>query len=302
MPSIIERWNLFKRPAVINVSISGDASTQVLNLSAKELYQTQDNLRAVVDFLSNSIAQLPLKVYVRDGETERKRDRDSKAAKLLYRPNEDQTEFEFIRALAIEYFVFGSVYVWLLPDVNSESGYQLRIVPQEWIIRSEGSNTYSADVIRICNKNGGTAVDVPRSEFVQFKTYSAGNPGGYLSPISALKQTLCEQVESGRFRRQLWRSSGRLNAQITRPKDVAPWDDEQRKRFATAFREAWGAGGSKAGSIPILEDGMEIKPFQTSFKESEWAASVKLSRESVAAAYGVNPSLIWHSDTQTYAS
>ena len=302
MPSIIERWNLFKRPAVINVSLSGDASTQVLNLSAKELYQTQDNLRAVVDFLSNSIAQLPLKVYVRDGETERKRDRDSIAAKLLYRPNEDQTEFEFIRALAIEYFVFGSVYVWLLPDVESESGYQLRIVPQDWIIRSEGENTYAADVIRICTKNGGTAVDVPKSEFIQFRTYSAGNPGGYLSPISALKQTLCEQVESGRFRRQLWRSSGRLNAQITRPAGLEPWTDEQRKNFVTMFREAWGSGGSKAGSFPLMEDGMEIKPFQTSFKESEWAQSVKLSRESVAAAYGVNPSLIWHSDTQTYAS
>ena len=301
MPSIRERWNLLKRPSIINVSLSGDASTQVLNLSAKELYQTQDNLRAVVDFLSNSIAQLPLKVYVRDGETERKRDRDSETAKLLYRPNEDQTEFEFIRALAIEYFVFGSVYVWLLPDVNSESEYQLRIVPQEWIIRCDGG-TYAPDTIRICAKNGGTAVDVPKEEFIQFKTYSAGNPGGYLSPISALKQTLCEQVESGRFRRQLWRSSGRLNAQIIRPKDVAPWDDDAKKKFITAFREAWGAGGSKAGSIPLMEDGMEIKPFQTSFKESEWAASVKLSRESVAAAYGVNPSLIWHSDTQTYAS
>ena len=302
MPSIRERWNLFKRPSVINVSISGDASTQVLNLDAKQLYQTQDNLRAVVDFLSNSIAQLPLKVYVRDGETERKRDRDSDAAKLLYRPNEDQTEFEFMRALAIEYFVFGSVYVWVLPDADSESGLQLRIVPQDWIVQSTSETAYSPDVIRICAKQNGTAVDVPRSEFIQFKTYSAGNPGGYLSPISALKQTLSEQVESGRFRRQLWRSSGRLNAQITRPKDVAPWTEDQRKMFATMFRESWGAGGSKAGSIPIMEDGMEIKPFQTSFKESEWAASVKLSRESVAAAYGVNPSLIWHSDTQTYAS
>ena len=302
MPSIIERWNLFKRPAVINVSISGDASAQVLNLDAKKLYQTQDNLRAVVDFLSNSIAQLPLKVYVRDGETERKRDCDSDAAKLIYKPNEDQTEFEFIRALAIEYFVFGSVYIWVLPDVNGESGYQLRIVPQEWIVQSTAENAYSPDVIRICTKNGGTAVDVPRTEFVQFKTYSAGNPGGYLSPISALKQTLCEQVESGRFRRQLWRSSGRLNAQIIRPKDVAAWDEKARNRFIESFREAWGAGGSKAGSIPLMEDGMEIKPFQTSFKESEWAQSVKLSRESVAAAYGVNPSLIWHSETQTYAS
>ena len=219
----------------------------------------------VVNFLSNSIAQLPLKVYVRDGETERKRDRDSAAAKLLYRPNADQTEYEFIRALMIEYFVFGSVYVWVLPDADSDSGYQLRIVPQEWIINSTTENAYAPDTIRICTKNGGTAVDVPRSEFVQFKTYSAGNPGGYLSPIAALRQTLQEQVEAGRFRRQLWKSSGRLNAQIIRPKDVAPWNDEARKRFATMFRESWGAGGSKAGSIPIMEDGMEIKPFSTSF-------------------------------------
>lgn len=302
MPSILERWRIFKRPSVVNVTISGDASTQVLNLSAKELYQTQDNLQAVVNFLSNSIAQLPLKVYSRDGETDRRRDRDSKVSKLLWLPNEDQTEFEFIRATMIEYFVFGSVYWWLLPDAESESGFQLRIVPSDWIVNTEGGTAYAPGTIRICTKDGGTAVDVPKSEFVHFKTYSAGNPKGYLSPISALRQTLCEQVEAGRFRRQLWKSSGRLNAQIIRPKDVAPWDDEARRKFATAFRESWGSGGSKAGSIPIMEDGMEIKPFSTSFKESEWAQSVKLSRESVAAAYGVNPSLIWHSDTQTYAS
>ena len=51
-----------------------------------------------------------------------------------------------------------------------------------------------------------------------------------------------------------------------------------------------------------MEDGMEIKPFSTSFKEYEWAQSVTLSRESVAAAYRINPSLVWHSNTQTYAS
>lgn len=302
MPSILERWRSFRASRNVYISISGDASTQVLNMEAKELYQTQDNLQAVVNFLSNSIAQLPLKVYTRDGEAERRRDRDSIAAKLLYRPNEDQTEFEFIRALAIEYFVIGSVYVWVLPDANSESGLQLRIVPNEWIIKTENGGTYAPDTIRICTRHGGTAVDVPRSEFIQFRTYSAGNPGGFISPVAALRNTLSEQVEASRFRRQLWKSSGRLNAQIIRPKDVAPWTEEQKLKFATAFREAWGAGGSKAGSIPIMEDGMEIKPFATSFKEQQYAESVKLTREAVAAAYGVNPSLIWHSETQTYAS
>jgi Phage portal protein. len=51
-----------------------------------------------------------------------------------------------------------------------------------------------------------------------------------------------------------------------------------------------------------MEDGMEIKTFNASFKEQQWVESVKLSREAVAAAYRINPSLVWHSDTQTYAS
>jgi len=303
MASILQRWRMAQAPSVINVTVNtGDASTQVLNMKAKELYQTQDNLQAVVNFLANSIAQLPLKVYVRDGEDERRRDRDSAAAQTIWRPNADQTSFEFIRALAIEYFVCGCVYVWILPDADSESSQQLRIVPSEWIQSGTKKMPYAPDTIRICTTNGGTAFDVPREEFVQFRTYSVGSPGGFLSPISALRNTLTEQVEAGRFRRQLWKSSGRLNAQIIRPKDVAPWTNEQRDNFVTMFRQAWGSGGSKAGSIPVMEDGMEIKPFSTSFKESEWSQSVILSREAVAAAYGVNPSLIWHSNTQTYAS
>ena len=301
MPSIRERWRMMFRPNVYLYSFGGDAPTQVLNYTAKKLYQTQDNLKAVVDFLSNSIAQLPLKVYVRSDETDRQRDRDSVAAKLLWRPNEDQTGYEFIRALALEYFVFGAVYVWVLPDSDSESGYQIRIIPSEWVKSTEKANAYAPETIVVTTSNG-SSFGIPRTEFVQFKTYSPGNPGGYISPISGLRQTLQEQIEAGNFRKQLWHSSGRLNAQITRPANVQPWDDEARKRFATAFSEAWGAGGSKAGSIPVLEDGMEIKPFSTSFKEAQWTESVKLSREAVAAAYGVNPSLIWHSDTQTYAS
>ena len=302
MASIFDRWRSVSAPPVINVTLKGDASTQVLNLTAKELYRTQDNLRAVVDFLANSIAQLPLKVYVRDGESERRRDRDSEAARTLWLPNSYQTQFEFLRGLVEEYDVFGTAYVWVVPSLLRNTGWELHIIPSDWIIRTTSASPYVPAAIRVCTASGATAVDIPFDEIIQFKTYSPGSPGGYLSPISSLKQTLEEQIESGRFRRQLWRSSGRLNAQIIRPKDVEPWTDEQRLKFAKAFREAWSSGGSKAGSIPIMEDGMEIKPFATSFKESEWAQSVKLSRESVAAAYGVNPSLIWHSDTQTYAS
>ena len=302
MPNLLARWRAAFRPQVYIYGLGSDAPTSVLNYTASKLYQSQDNLKAVVDFLAASIAQLPLNVYKRNDETDRERDRTSPAARLLWRPNSAMTEFEFIRALMTEYFVFGTVYVLVLPDADSRSGWQMWPVPSEWVIETESRNAYMAESITVVAKNSGAPVKIPSTDFVQFKTYSPGNPGGYVSPISALRQTLEEQIQAGRFRRQLWSSSGRLNAQILRPANVQPWDDEQRKRFVDAFRESWGAGGSKAGSIPLLEDGMEIKPFTTSFKESQWMESVKLSREACAAAYGVNPSLIWHTDTQTYAS
>ena len=302
MPNLLARWRAAFRPQVYIYGLGSDAPTHVLNYTASKLYQSQDNLKAVVDFLAASIAQLPLNVYTRNDETDRERDRKSPAARLLWRPNSAMTEFEFVRALMTEYFVFGTVYVLVLPDADSRSGWQMWPIPSEWVTDTRAANAYSVQSITVIAGQSGNAVEIPHENFIQFKTYSPGNPGGYISPISALRQTLQEQIEAGNFRKQLWHSSGRLNAQIVRPANVEPWTDEQRNRFVTAFREAWGAGGSKAGSIPILEDGMEIKPFQTSFKESQWMESVKLSREACAAAYGVNPSLIWHTDTQTYAS
>ena len=301
MPGILTRWRTLFRPMVYNISFGPDAPAQVLNLTARQLYNSQDNLAAVVNFLANSIAQLPLKVYVRDGDDDRKRDRDSKAAKTLWLPNSDQTEYEFIRALMVEYYVFGCVYVWVLPDPDSESGQQIRIIPTDWVTNTEKTTSYGPGKITVTSSSAGT-IEIPRTEFVRFSMYSPGNPGGYVSPISALRQTLEEQIQAGRFRRELWKSSGRLNAQIVRPKDVQAWSEETKKRWIEAFREAWGANGSRAGSIPLMEDGMEIKTFNASFKEQQWAESVKLSREAVAAAYRINPSLVWHSDTQTYAS
>ena len=137
MPSLLARWRAMLRPQVYFYGFGSDAPTQVLNYTAAKLYQSQDNLKAVVDFLAESIAQLPLNVYTRNGETDRERDRTSTAARLLWKPNEDETQFDFIRALMTEYFVFGAVYVWVLPDANSKSGYQLRIIPSEWIISTK---------------------------------------------------------------------------------------------------------------------------------------------------------------------
>lgn len=302
MPKITERLrDLFGR-TTIHVSLMPEENPRVDGLSARQLYATQANLHAVVSFLADSVAQLPMKVYVRNAEFDRMRDRDSKAAKLLFRPNADQTSYEFWNAVSTELLLMGVSTVWVLPDPDSESGLQLRLIPKEWITDSERKTNYAPDMIRVTTNGSGRVIEIPRTEFIQFRMYSPGNPGGYQSPIAALRQTLNEQIQADKFRTEIWSSSGRFNAYLTRPSNVQPWNDEQRKAFVTAFREGWGKGGSNAGKIPLLEDGMEIKPYQFNAKEAQYAETKQLSREDVAAAYHVNPSLIWHTTTQTYAS
>ena len=284
------------------VDISPEANPVVEGYTADELYASQSNLQAVVGFLADSVAQLPLKVYVRNGETERVRDRNSVAAKTLWKPNSNQTEYEFINALMVEYLLNGTAIVWHLPDPYSESGHQLRILPHAWITDSESDTAYSYKSITVKAWGSAPAVKVPAEDFTQFKMYSPGKPGSYQSPVSSLRTILTEQIQADKFRTQIWRSSGRFNAYITRPKDVAAWDDETKKKWVEAFREGWSANGGNAGKIPLLEDGMEIKPYQFNSKDAQYAETKQLSREDVAAAYHVNPSLIWHTATQTYAS
>ena len=287
----------------INIIFGPEELPLVGSMTARELYATQANLHAVVSFLADSVAQLPLKVYRRNGENDRVRDRGSVAALLLYRPNADQTGYEFVNSLLTEYYLMGVATVWVLPDPDSPSGKQLRLIPREWIMESDALTNYAPDVLKVQATNGyGSYIEIPRSEFVQFRYYSPGNPAGFQTPIASLRQILTEQVQADKFRTAVWKSGGRFNAYITRPKDVQPWDEGQRTRWVNTFREAWGAGGKNEGKMPLLEDGMEIKTFQFNAKEAQYAEAKQLSREDVAAAYHINPNLIWHTGSQTYAS
>lgn len=171
MPVISKLRNLFGRN--VFYVVTPEEMPQVGKMSARQLYATQANLHAVVSFLADSVAQLPLKVYVRDEENSRRRDRDSITAKLLWRPNADQTAYEFINALSIELLLMGCAVMWLLPDPDSESGYQLRIIPREWIVNTERMTNYAPDVLKV-HTGAGQFIDIPRTEFVQFRMYSLG--------------------------------------------------------------------------------------------------------------------------------
>lgn len=287
---------------VYNVTLEYTPALQayVAGMDTAKLYETQPNLRAVVSFLADSIAQLPVRTYHRVSDTDRQSATGSTIALLLEHPNPDQTCYEFLNATMVEYLLYGECVWWLLKSAETPSGYELRVIPSTWVTGQKSQTAYAPDVLKITGRNGHS-IEIRRDEFILLKQYRPGSPGSYCSPVESLKTTLAEQVEAERFRREVWKSSGRFNAYLKRPAGVE-WEPAERERFVTSFRESWGSKGENAGKMPLLEDGMTIEATPFNAKEAQWFESVQLARQDCAAAYHLNPALIWHDQSQTYAS
>lgn len=280
-----------------------DLGVQVANMSVAELYRSQPNLRAVVSFMADNAAQVPLKVHNRVSDADRPRVLDSPAAKLLAYPNADMTAYELRRSIYSDLLLFGRCLCLVLRDGDTPSGWQIRPVPPTWIRDYEGGTVFAPEYVEVGHPLSSETTRFDRGQFVIFHTYNPTDPAGQLSPVEALAESLFEQVESGKFRRQMWQRGGRFNAYITRPKDVAAWDDKAFSRFLETWKQSWaGDSATNGGGMPILEDGMEIKTVQFNAREAQWMEAKKLSREDVAAVYHINPALVWPGSGQTYAS
>ena len=292
----------FFRPKITYI-YGGDYGVNVANMDAAQLYRTQPNLRAVVSFLADNAAQIPIKVYERASDTDRPRVLDSPAALLLAKPNPDMTAYEFKRWMYSDLLLYERFLTLIVPSKVTDSGWELRPIPAAWVLSYKGKSPFAPEAIVIGTGQGTGPIEVPAERFILFHGYDPTDPMRQYSRISALKETLHEQIESNSFRRQMWHRGGRFNAYLTRPKDVAPWSDPAFERFKETWKASWaGDDASEGGGLPILEDGMEIKTVQFNSKDAQWAEAVKLSREDCAAVYHVNPGMIWPGSGQTYAS
>lgn len=280
----------------------------IMSLTPDDLYDTQDALQAVVDFIARSIASTSLKVYRRDDDDDRARDRESTTAKLLARPNDHMTTYDLISILEHELELHRECHWLTVQDPDSPSGWVIEPIRRSWIIDRKTDGFKITDYY-IQNPVSGTPPRwVSADDLVSFTTYETGLSnltGGHKSPVDPLKTILREQINAWAFRNQVWDNHGRMTAYLARPQMDAEsdWTEEQRDRFVKAWKERWaGNNAPDAGGLPLLEDGMKIESIPFNARETQFEEALKLARESVAGLYHVNPAMIWSGTGQTYAS
>lgn len=294
----------FTADTSVPVDISLERVQAIVGQSPSKLYETQPHLRTVVSFLASNVAQLPLKCYVRQADGDRPRDTTSVAARLIKAPNPSMTGFELIYNLVATLKLYDIAYWAVLPNPDADSGWEIRTISPTWVQQKSSSASWDEyDSITFTPPTGGTPITVRTPNLIIFHGYNPDDSRKGMSPVVALSEILAEQVSAWQFRRQVWERGGRFKAWISRPKDVQQWSPEQSKKWAEEFSQAWtGNQGTKAGGIPVLEDGMAINAIDFNSREAQWLEVSKLSLDTVASVYHLNPAMVGSTEGQTYAS
>jgi HK97 family phage portal protein len=244
------------------------------------IYKTQPNVRTVVDFVARNVAQLGLHVFRRVSDTDRERLNDHVLNTWIEDPNPATTRYRLIESLMCDLGIHFNAY-WAKVRA-SERLYLVRLPPENMCV--VGGLLPDAFV---WTSEGGKRQEFAPSEIVHFNGFDPTNPLMGFSPLETLRRILAEEAAAGAYREHYWGNAGRFEGVIERPAAAPKWNATQKADWRSQWQAAFGPGGSRAGQVAILEDGMQLKQASFSAKDSEYLSSRKLTREECAAAYHV---------------
>ncbi|QLF83982.1 portal protein [Gordonia phage Upyo] len=272
--------------------------------SADDLWREQPHLRTVVGFLTRNIAQLGLTAFRVNADGSRKPLTTGPLAAWLASPNPDQTIYEFLEGLVGDIALYDNAYVTaFMVERDGMKVPETRTLRPIWMQAASGLGPYEVSHWVVKFPEDVKSVEIPKENVIHFHGWNPVDERVGVSPTTALRANLAEQIHATAFRDQLWQRGGRVGSYLTRPHDAPAWDPGARAKFKRDFSSAWtGDNGSKAGGVPLLEDGMELKRVGFAAREEQFVEATKLSLTQVAAAYYINPTMVGILDNANYSN
>lgn len=288
-------------PGVMAAPIVDYLYQRVLDQTVEELWTEQPHLRTVVDFLARNIAQLGMHAYKHADDGGRERIRSGFLPKLLTRPNPTQTWYELTYQLVADLALYDHAY-WLVTSTGDHRKYDVRSIRPHWVLRHHDADAWDPGdlVVRFPGQTEETFI--PRERLLYFHGWNPQDQRLGNSPVQALRGILSEQISAAQFRDQMWRNGGRVGSYLTRPVDAPQWGKEDRQRFMDGFRSAYAGNGTNAGGTPLFEDGIKMERIGFSAKDEQYVESTKLSLQTIAGVYHINPTMVGLLDNANYSN
>lgn len=256
------------------------------------IYKTQPNVRTVIDFLSEEVASVKLKVYQKvptgpllpSGRLEME---DHDMALVLNHPAPKMPRSRFWSETVKDLCINDIAFWQKVRDGRNGKIIALLRQPPTALTPQRDPRTQI-----ITHYTTTLATRLELEDLVIFHGFDPDLHDGNVSPLETLRRILAEEFAAGRNRENMWKNATRKDGVVERPVEAPEWDEDERD----AWRADWEgrmSGESNSGRVALLEDGMQWKESSWSPQEMEYLAARKLTRQECAAAFRVDPRLVY---------
>jgi HK97 family phage portal protein len=242
------------------------------------VYATHPWVYAATNTIARNISQVPFVFQTEQGKA---KDRHA-FVELFERPNRWQGFGQFMESTVSWLTLHGEVFIVLRRSNERE-------VPKEMV--ADDPSAWE----EVVNKNtkrligwekvlaDGRRVPFAFHEVIHFKFWNPLDPFRGLSPISAARQGITQDLLADQFNNSFYRNSGAPGGVIEVDETLT---DRQFQRLVQQYDDKHGGPGN-AHKLLLLEGGAKWKPTSFSQKDMEFLAQKKWNRDATLAVFGV---------------
>ena len=243
-----------------------------------------------VELISDSVAQLPLKIFAVDSKGFRTEINNHPLCHLLNcEPNPRMTAFVFKKTLVTATLLGGNGYAYVQRDGAGEP-IGLHYIPNEYvtIVRSDRLDmpvTYSI----------GTAVDIAASNMLHILNYSADGVEG-VSTITHAAETLGVADAAEKQAKGFFDNGCNVGDILTIEGALT---QQQLTDAQESWRKAFGTGGAPNG-VAVLQANMRYQPISVNPKDAMLLESRQFSVIDICRFFGVSPTKVFDLSKSSY--
>ncbi len=261
----------------VSAALSGaSASSAGMSVTALTAMQVAA-VYACVGILSETIAQLPIRVLRKRTDQGADEDRESPLFQLLYRkPNSWQTSFE-LREMAMQHLcLYGNFYAW---KVRDGSGVVRELLPLPAGSVSVVQNPDWSLTYQVANEHffrQATDYDIMHIRYRTLDGYRG------ISPIAFNRETVGLALATARHGSNLFKNGAT-------PSGVLEHPGRLKAEAAKRLKEDWTAahGGDNSGGVAVLEEGMKYNPLTMSQEDAQYIQTRQFTVEEIARIFRV---------------
>jgi HK97 family phage portal protein len=255
---------------IFGVDRQGDKENQV--------YATHPWVYAATNVIARNISNVPFVFLTSSGQAKERH----AFVDLFERPNRWQGFGQFIESLVSWLTLHGEVFIVLRRSSEKE-------VPKEMVADdpSAWEAVFNNKTNRLIGwkktKENGEQVPFAFHEVIHFKLWNPLDPIRGLSPISAARQGIQQDLLADQFNSSFYRNSGAPGGVIELDETLT---DRQFNRLVKQYDDKHGGPGN-SHKLLLLEGGAKWKQTSFSQKDMEFLDQKKWNRDATLAVFGV---------------